>query len=196
MVDLSTIASAEALRGLTTDDLAELGAIASTQEFERRDRLFKRGDEAETFYIATRGRFSLTVDLRFFDGHVEMAVEEKAALDAFGWSSLVEPRTSIYSGYCMEDGAVVAFPRKPLEALMTSNRSLGEELMHNLNALIGARARALQQLWIDEVSQSTARVLHWSHTELSTQWATAMSPPNANRATGWIRRHTHLDSGR
>jgi CRP-like cAMP-binding protein len=195
MVDLSTIANADVLHGLTSEDLAELGAIANTQEFERRDRLFKRGDRAETFYIATSGKFALTVDLRYFDGHVEMAVEDKAPLDAFGWSSLVEPRTSIYSGYCTEDGAVVAFPREPLEALMTNNRRLGEELLHNLNTLIGTRARALQQLWLDEVSQSTSRVLHWSHTELTTQWATAMGSSDAHPVTGWIRRHTHLDAG-
>lgn len=192
MVNLASIEKADILRGLTKADLAELGAIACEQEFNRRDCLFKRGEEAETFYIATRGRFALTVDLRVFDSHVDLAVEEKGALDAFGWSSLVEPRTAIYSGYCTEDGAVVAFPRERLEALMTTNRRLGEGLLHNLNELIGSRLRVLQQLWLDEVEQSMARVQHWSQTELTARWATAMTEPGSRSVRSWLRRHTQL----
>jgi CRP-like cAMP-binding protein len=174
-MDLAAIDRADILRGLTPEDLAEIGTIAGEQEFKRKDRLFQRGEAAENFYIATHGRFALTVNARLFDRYVEMAVEEVDSLGAFGWSALVEPRTSIYSGYCTEDGAAIVFPRKRLEDLMTSNRRLGEEFLHNLNELIGTRVRALQQLWLDEVSQSTARVIHWSHSELTTQWASAMS---------------------
>ena len=120
MVDLTLIENADVLRGLRQEDLFSLATIVSQKEFRRKDRLFKRGEAATEFYIATTGCFSLTVDLRFFDGFVEMAVEEKGALDAFGWSSLVEPRTSIYSGYCTEDGSVIAFPSNRLETLMTT----------------------------------------------------------------------------
>lgn len=194
MVDLSSIAEADILRGLTKEDLVELGAIACEQEFARRDCLFKRGEEAKTFYIATRGRFALTVAIRYFDRDAEMAIEEKDALDAFGWSSLVTPRTSIYSGYCMEDGAAVAFARDPLEALMTTHPDLGTKLLHNLNELIGARVRVLQNLWLDEVSQSMARVQHWTHTELTTQWSAAMKDPSSRPVLHWIRRHTRFRS--
>lgn len=190
MVDLSSIEKADLLRGLTKADLAELGAIASEQEFVRRDCLFRRGGDAENLYIATRGRFALTAALRVFDDYAELAVEEKGKLDAFGWSSLVAPRKSIYSGYCIEDGAAVAFPREPLEALMKTNWRLGGELLHNLNELIGARVRILQDLWLDEVSQSMARVQHWKHTELSTDWTTAMTGPSSVRL--WIRKHMRL----
>ena len=70
-------------------------------------------------------------------------------------------------------------PPDTSEALCPGTRRLGEESLHNLNELIGTRVRVLQQLWLDEVSQSTARVLHWSHSELTTQWATAMTQPGA-----------------
>jgi CRP-like cAMP-binding protein len=179
MLDLSAIGNADILRGLTAEDLVQLGTIASEREFKRKDRLFERGEEAKEFYIATQGRFALTVAVRLFDRDIEMAVEEVGMPDAFGWSSLVEPRTSIYSGYCTEDGAAVVFPRQQLEALMLSNRRLGEEFLRNLNELIGTRVRVLQQLWLDEVSQSTARVVHWAHSELTEHWATAMTQPSA-----------------
>jgi len=188
MVDLSSIEKADVLRGLTKADLAELGAIASEQEFNQRDCLFERGDEAENFYIATRGRFALTVAVRVFEDYAEMAVEEKVALDAFGWSSLVAPRTSIYSCYCIEDGAAVVFPRKRLEALMMTNSRLGEEFLHNLNQLIGSRVRVLQELWLDEVSQSMARVQHWTHTELTTELTNVMTEPRTPLVRRWFRR--------
>jgi CRP-like cAMP-binding protein len=196
MVDLSSIETADILRGLTKADLIELGEVACEQEFKRGDHLFKRGEEAETFFIATRGRFALTVALRVFDGHVGMAVEDKVALDAFGWSSLVEPHTSIYSGYCIEDGAVVAFPRDRLEALMTTNSRLGAKFLHNLNELIGARMRVAQNLWLDEVSESMARVRHWTETDLTVEWSEAvagpMADPTSHPIRSWIRRHAHL----
>ena len=192
MVDLSSIARADVLRELTREDLVELGAVGDEQEFQRRDYLFKRGEGAKTFYIATRGRFALTVALRLFDRYVEMAVEEKGALDAFGWSSLVEPRTSIYSGYCIEDGAAVAFPRDRLEALMTTNSRVGAKLLHNINELIGSRVRVLQNLWLDEVEQSMARVQHWTHTDLTTRWSAAMTEPSSRPVRRWFRRITHL----
>jgi CRP-like cAMP-binding protein len=195
MVDVSSIERAHVLRGLSKADLAELGAIAYEQEFKPRDRVFQRGNEAEAFYIATRGRFALTVALRVFDDYTPMAVEEKRALDAFGWSSLVEPHTSIYSCYCIEAAAVVAFPRERLEALMTTNSRLATALLHNVNELIGARVRVLQELWLDEVSQSMARVKHWTHNELTTQLTAVMTDESRAPWRGWFRRQTHLGSG-
>jgi CRP-like cAMP-binding protein len=192
MVDLSSIETADMLRGLTKADLIELGEVACEQEFKRRDCLFKRGEEAETFFIATRGRFALTVSLRVFDAQVEMAIEDKRAPDAFGWSSLVDPYTSIYSGYCIEDGAAVAFPRDRLEALMTTNPRLREKFLYNLNELIGARLRLVQNLWLDEVSESMARVRHWTNTDLTIEWSEVMTDPSSRPLRHWFRRHSGL----
>ena len=162
MVDLSAIGKAPILRGLTADDLRQLGAIAREQKFLRGERVFTNNQSAECFYIARSGRFALSVGLRALDTQRQLVVEEKAALDAFGWSALVEPRQSIYSADCTAPGTVVAFPRADLEELMAANTRLGEEFSRNLNELIGDRVRVLQQLWIDEVEQSMARVRHWS----------------------------------
>ncbi|MBW2713912.1 MAG: cyclic nucleotide-binding domain-containing protein [Deltaproteobacteria bacterium] len=195
MGDILSIEKADILRGLSKGDLAEISEIAEEQEFKCGERLFERGEEATTFYIATRGLFALTVELRVFDGTEEFALEEKGALDAFGWSALVEPRTSIYSGYCIEEGAVLAFSRKRLEALLMTNRRLGEEFQHNLNELIGTRARTLQEHWLEEISQSTARVRELSHTTVTAHWQAAMmgsQQPSPQPVRGWIRKHMHL----
>ncbi|MBW2273246.1 MAG: hypothetical protein JRG96_08240 [Deltaproteobacteria bacterium] len=83
-----------------------------------------------------------------------MAVEEKGALDAFGWSSLVEPHESIYSAFYTFDGTVFAFSGSELRQLMGTDDALGRRLSTNLNALVAARVRAAQLPLIDTDPQS------------------------------------------
>ncbi len=181
MVDLAPIRHARILEGLTDSDLAALAAIAEREQFRGGERLFVRGEEAERFYIVESGGFALTVVLRALDDHVETVVEELGAGEAFGWSALVEPRRSIYSGYCTSDGTVVSFPGTALEALMATEEGLGFRLSVNLNRLIGSRVRVLQDLWIAEVEHSTSRVKFWLANELSRRWTVAVHPPRKHR---------------
>jgi CRP-like cAMP-binding protein len=182
MVDLTSIRDARILHGLTDSDLAALAAIAERQQARKGERLFVRGEVAERFYIVEDGGFALTVVLRALDDRVETAVEELGAGEAFGWSALVEPQRSIYSGYCTSDGAVVAFPGAALEALMATEEGLGFRLSRNLNRLIGARVRVLQDLWVEEIEQSTSRVKFWSANDVSRRWTVALHPPRKQRS--------------
>ena len=97
MVDLAPIRDARILEGLTDSDLVALAAIAEREQVRRGERLFVRGEAAEGFYIVEEGGFALTVVRRTLDDHVETAVEELGAGEAFGWSALVDPRRSIYT---------------------------------------------------------------------------------------------------
>ena len=181
MVDLAPIRDVRILEGLTDSDMAALAAIAERQQVRRGERLFVRGEVAERFYIVEDGGFALTVVLRALDDDVETAVEELGAGEAFGWSALVEPYRSIYSGYCTSDGTVVSFPGAALEALMATEPGLGFRLSINLQRLIGARVRVLQDLWIAEVEQSTSRVKFWSANDVSRRWMVAVQPPRKHR---------------
>lgn len=167
MIELSSIRDAAILDGLTQSEIQEIADIAREVHVEKGERLFSRGNESDTFYIVNAGRFALTIELRVFDGHEEMAVEEKVPGDSLGWSALVAPFDAIYSAYCMLDGSVVALPRGDLEDLLAADTHLGHRFARNLNQLIGSRIRALQDLWVKEVEQSRARVDYWTHTRLS-----------------------------
>jgi CRP/FNR family transcriptional regulator len=178
MLDLSSIASAGILEGLSRSQLEKLGAIAFEQPTLQGERLFKRGEQAETFYIVKEGRYALTITLRALGADGEIAVEEKALGEAFGWSALVEPHDSIYSGYCTQDGVVVAIPRSAMLELLDADEGLGRRFTANLTQLIGARARVLQDLWIEEVQRSMPRVRHWAEMDLSTRWLSAIQAPH------------------
>jgi CRP-like cAMP-binding protein len=184
MVDLSSVQNAAILEGLDPSHLGQLAAIANELNTRAGDRLFSRGQRADTFYIAKRGRFALALPLRVLGGQTDMAVEEKGSLDAFGWSSLVEPHESIYSAFCTFDGSVFTFPGSALKQLMATNDHLGQQLSANLNALIGARVRAVQDLWIDEVEHSISRVNYWTQNEMTNRLHSAVKhrPPLAG---GW-----------
>ncbi len=183
MANLDAIRNATVFEGIDEPHLRQLGEIAGEQETRQGERLFARGETAETFYVAKRGRFALALPVRVFDAHDEIVVEEKQAWDAFGWSSLVEPWISIYSAYCIADGAVVRFPGEALRRLIASDDAMGSRFSANLNVLIGARVRAAQDLWIAELEQSRARVDYWARSEMTTRLHEAVSPAEGPRGS-------------
>jgi CRP-like cAMP-binding protein len=181
MIDLSTILNAPILDGLTPSDLEGLGAIAREERAVKGDRLIARSTNAETFYIITAGRFALTLGITRHGADEEMAVEEKTAGDALGWSALVEPHVSIYSAYCTTDGSVAAFSEEDLAGLMSSDPGFGHRFSANLAQLVGGRVRVLQDLWVSEIEQTTRRVHFWTGTEMSTRWMRAVDPGRKRR---------------
>jgi CRP-like cAMP-binding protein len=188
MVDLHSIKNAAILEGLGEADLDLLFTISDQTETRAGERLFTRGEHATTLYIAIQGDFALTLPMRELGEPREIVVEEKGALEAFGWSALVEPYTSIYSAYCTSDGAVLTLPADELQQLMAAHDQLGRRLSSNLNVLIGARVRAAQDLWIDEVEHSHARVGFWAHSQMNSrlQRAVGKSSPTIT-STVWRR---------
>ena len=189
MVDLSSIQNAAIFDGLGESEIRELESIARMEQTAKGHRLFRHGDTADTLYLVKDGRFALTIQVRALDDYFEMPVEQKMAGDALGWSSLVEPRKSIYSAYCTRSGSVFAFSREDLEAMLSSDPTLGYRFSHNLNQLIASRIRAVQQLWIEEVERSMERVEYWSHTKLSDEWADAAEPHH--KRVLWRRHASH-----
>jgi CRP-like cAMP-binding protein len=187
MVDLSSIQNAAIFEGVGQSEIRKLESIARVEQAAKGDCLFSHGDAADTFYLVNDGKFALTIQVRALDEHFEMPIEEKVAGEALGWSALVEPHRSIYSAYCTQDGSVVAFSRGDLEELLSSDPTLGQRFLHNLNQLIGSRIRPLQQLWIEEIERSIERVEYWSHSKLSDEWADAVKP---SRKRGPLRRNT------
>lgn len=174
MVNFSSIQDAAILAGLDQSELEQLAAIAGEQGISEGEQLFVRGEPADTFYIVKRGCVALTLAVRAFGELDEFVVEEKRALDAFGWSCLVAPKTSIYSAYCVSDGAVVTIPGDDLQRLFEDNRKLGERVSWNLNELIGERVRNLQSMWIGELENSGAKVDYWTHTTMSNRLRSAI----------------------
>jgi CRP-like cAMP-binding protein len=174
MIDFTAIRSAAILKGLDQSELDQLSAIAGETETQDGERVFTRGQLADTLYIVKHGRFALTLPVRVFDQSNEFVVEEEGALDTFGWSSLVEPNTSIYSAYCTSNGALITLPAEELQQLIQTHERLGQRISSNLNKLIGNRLRTLQDLWIDELENSRARVDHWTHTDMSQRLHTAI----------------------
>lgn len=168
MVDLSSIRNAAVFDGMTDADLKQLGSIAHEELSNPGDRLIQRGDLAETFYVIRDGCFTLSIMMNAAGRQIDVPIEEKGRGAALVWSSLVEPRMSIYSIHCKTPGAVVALPRQAMLELMASDPGLGYRFMTNLCQIVRSRASTLQELWIEEVEQSMTRVKHWVKENMST----------------------------
>lgn len=166
MYPLSSLGKIPVFEGLAASDLRALSEIAYERPCERGDRLIVRGELASHFFVIKEGRFVLTVMLSGAGRRVETTIETKTTNDALGWSALVAPRESIYSVYCVRPGRVIQFRRSDLEQIMSAKISLGYTLMRNMTALVGHRATVLQNLWLEEVEHSPARVKHWIQREV------------------------------
>ena len=169
------------LEGVTDEALVELEAIARLEEATKGERLFVRGEPAAKFYIVKEGAFSLTLPLRRLDDVLELALDEKRTGAALGWSTLVAPYLSIYSCFCTAEGSLFSFERGDLARLMSMDRDLGTRISINLNQMIAGRLRFLQNLWIEEIEQSRARVDRWSHTEIAEHLNLALEPSRSRR---------------
>jgi CRP-like cAMP-binding protein len=184
MVDLSSLRDAAIFKGLSESHLHQLGMIGREIEVRKGDRIISRGGVADQFYIVHRGRFALTITLRVLSEHVEFAVDEKGTGDALGWSAVVEPNESLYSVYCMADGSVVAFPGQDLIKLVSADALFCHRFLSNLAELIGSRMRFLQDLWVAEVEHSMTSVSHWTQSELTRAWLSAIEPPHGRHHFG------------
>ena len=69
---------------------------------------------------------------------------------------------------------MAAFPRSPLEARLASDPELARRFMTNLAQTVGDRVRALQNLWIEEIQQSMARVNYWTHDKITSHVSEAL----------------------
>jgi CRP-like cAMP-binding protein len=185
MSDFSSIRNAPILAGLSADQLAALAAIARENHVQAGERLFTRGEDAVNFYIVMTGTFSLSLPLRRLDAVIDLGIEEKGPGAALGWSSLVAPYRSVYSCHCIADGTLASVSRDDLVGLMAEDREFATRVASNLNGLIADRLRALQDLWTDEVQQSTARIDYWSHTEIANHLEGAVHPARKPSASGF-----------
>ncbi len=184
MEALVPIEKAILFHGFTGSELDALRTIGEEIPIERGERIFARGDSAEALYLTRAGQLVLTIGLRVFDDTEEMVVEELRAGNAFGWSTLVDPHQWLYSAFCTADGSLIRFPREQLEELITTNQDLGYRLRTNISELIGRRLRTLQELWIAEVEQSTARIHHWTNKEANRQLR-EMLRPTPHKSSSW-----------
>ena len=161
MNKLNFLKDAPILAGISEEDRHELDKICQSREIKIHERLFSRNENAATFYIIIKGKFSLTLVITAAGKQEEIVIDIKTTGESLGWSAMVEPHRYIYSVNSLLEGTVLAFSGPEMLELFNSNKELGFKFYRNLNNLIGGRVHILQGLLIEEIEGSMDRVKYW-----------------------------------
>jgi CRP/FNR family cyclic AMP-dependent transcriptional regulator len=139
MVDLSSLSNAAIFAGLSQSEIRELESVARVEETAKGECLFSHGETADTLYLAKEGRFALTIEVRALDEHFEVPIEEKAAGEAFGWSSLIDRDVYSASAECRKDTILQKFDRRTLQKILEEDLTNGIIFYKRLAGTIGYR---------------------------------------------------------
>ncbi len=151
MISLQQLETVPAFKGLDDDQLAAIQKCCAEATFNRNERLFAEGDQADHLWVIIDGK----VDLRFeLPGNppstkdttitsVDCDDSEKTTL---GWSCFVPPYRMMLSAYCVSrTSTVIKIPKEALLALFDNDTSMGYHVMSHLLKVLGYRFIQFQE---------------------------------------------------
>jgi CRP-like cAMP-binding protein len=147
------VRSMELLRGLDANQRAAVTALAEQIRLSAGDVLFRLGDEAEWLYAIEWGRIQLTLPMHVRGRDEDVLVEERRPGEIVGWSAVIPPHHVTFTATAMTETELVAFPREPLTALLTTRPDIGAELLRTIAMVIGHRLQVVQAMWLREMQR-------------------------------------------
>ncbi len=116
--------------------------------------IFQEQEEATHLCVVGKGRVALTMRLERPDGSVtpSVTVASCGPGDAFGWSSIVEPRVLTLSSTTVEPSELVFIEGQPFLTLLAKHTRLGYPVMVNIAHLLSGRLAELREAFVYEHS--------------------------------------------
>jgi CRP/FNR family cyclic AMP-dependent transcriptional regulator len=133
--------------GMDRDFVKTVMDIAVKESRKGGDFLFRKGDNANHFYILLTGRVKLAIGEV---GGVAYIVDR--AGEAFGWSSLAELDSYSASAECMEATTLKRIERQKIQQVLESDPANGLLFFKRLAGIIGNRL-----LWSYEMLTASAQ---------------------------------------
>ena len=146
MIDLEMLREISLLKGLNTDQLARIQAIASLNEYEGGEILFSEGEKADYLRFLVSGEVDLRFDLPMRTTSKATTVTTVRPGKSIGFSSLVAPHRYALTGYCTGTKCVtIEVKGDEMKEIMDDDPGFGYILMSNLARVISKRFRAMQE---------------------------------------------------
>jgi CRP-like cAMP-binding protein len=149
-----TDARPDLLAGLTGDDADPILALGTPKHLGPGEVLFSLGERADSLYLITRGRLSLTLPMHVASREESVLVEERGPDETIGWSALVPPYRFTLEARALLDVDVLGFSRHMLLDHLERRPAAGQVVMRNIAIIIGQRLQVLQAMWLREVQRS------------------------------------------
>ena len=113
---------------------------------------FSEGHAAKYVYVIGSGKVALEICVAKPEvgTSTNSPVTVLAAGDAFGWSSLVEPRVLTLTAIAIEHSDIVEINREALHSALGQDQELGCRVMCNLTDLLAYQLRKTRQTFMAE----------------------------------------------
>lgn len=149
---------AELFEELSDEGLRRACAIASQRTMRAGEYLFLLGDDANDFFVVTRGNVDLCFPMPLRGQVKDIPVESVGVGNALGWSALVKPYRFTLSARATEPSELISFPRRSLLELFDSDPQTGRAFFMKISELVGIRLVTFQALWVRELQRLAERV--------------------------------------
>jgi CRP/FNR family cyclic AMP-dependent transcriptional regulator len=120
----------ELFRGLSLEQLEQVGKIAQEEQFTLSDVICRQGDKADKLYIISSGQVEISVSHQ--NGHGEPVVYLGAG-QVVGEMTLVDSGRRSASVIAVEEGTVVySIPNETFSRLCETDTAIGYLIMRNI----------------------------------------------------------------
>ena len=144
---------AELLHGLSPHDAEELLKIGTRMTLKRGTMLFELGSPADSVYIVTQSRLSLTLPMMVRGREENVLIEERQTGQALGWSALIPPNRFTLTASAPFGAEVLRIPREVLAGHLTARPEVGYIVMRNVAEIVGQRLQVFQAMWLREMQR-------------------------------------------
>lgn len=133
---------------LTDAMLEKLVPITDVLSFDINEYVFKQGDDADRFYMVSRGKVLLEQRI------TETLTVSLSAIKpgfSFGWSAMLDHESYSTDAICAEPTRIYSFKSKHIKALMQEDHRLGFILSQRLLVLIKKRFDARTEQFVKTI---------------------------------------------
>lgn len=141
------------LAGLDDRDVAGVTALGRPIRLAAGEVLFRLGDEAANLYLIQSGQITLAMPMRIGGGEENVRIDERAAGQTVGWSTLIPPHRFTLTATAPVETELLAFPRRSLLEHFEGDPRVGYTVARNIAALVGERLQVFQAMWLREMQQ-------------------------------------------
>lgn len=139
MIDIQTLKTVEALKGLNDDQLTAIQKCSEKMEFSQGERLFAEGEPSAHLWLVLEGEVELRNDRPGGQASpAEDPISFISKAELFGWSSFMPPFEYKLSAYgASQKCEVVRIEKDSLVELFENDADMGFELMSHILRVIG-----------------------------------------------------------
>ena len=142
MLSIKDLQNNNIVGNLGDDNLKKLIPIIKVLDFKKGDKISKKGNKADTFYMLKSGRIFLKQKI---SSGISLNVATISPGESFGWASIFKEGAYLSEAVCAEDSVVFSITGNKIHDLIEKDNSMGykilKKIMVNLNERINLRTK-------------------------------------------------------